>query len=119
MEPIKLWDANYYCIYEDGILTVKDQHDKVIIAKSMPKQRLKAQYKLAAEEMLSQKYGTKKYYSPAEIADEVGMFRQAMTKIIPKMARGLHYIKAEASSSILITEYGREVLIKRYSKVKD
>ena len=116
MEDVKLWDENFIANYKDGIITVKDNHNKRVAIKEVPKLRLKSQVKAIAEEMLTQKFDTQEYYSPATIADELGMVRQQLTPIIPKMTKGLHYLKGDVSSSVLITEYGREVLLKRYGK---
>ena len=116
MEDVKLWDENFIANYKDGIITVKDSHNKIIAKKSVERLRLKSQVKAIAEEMLTQKYDTQEYYSPATIADELGMVRQQLTPIIPKMTKGLHYLKGDVSSSVLINEYGREVLLKKYKK---
>ena len=109
MARIDLYDRDYQIEYGLDTLVIY-YRGKETIRRKAPGLRLKRDLIAAAREILEGQQKAK-YYSAVDLADELGVTRQVISKRMRHLIRGIHYFRAETTNTLLFTEQGRKALI--------
>ena len=113
---IPMYDKDFEVEYGLETLVIY-RNGKETARRKIPGLRLKRDLIAAAREILEGQQKAK-YYSAVELADELGVTRQVISKRMRHLIRGIHYLRAETTNTLLFTEQGRKVLIES-SKAED
>jgi len=112
---LTLFDPRFAVEYTDDERVVIYRDGTEIVKKKVPGLMFEPDLKQAAISLLNAKYMPVRYRSLAEVANDCGVTRQALSLRLKDMIHGVHYIKGDMKmSGVIITPEGYELLTRYY-----